>query len=287
MIDERANRWLDASLRTFGRTALKMSDELEHAAKRTRHIAGNLLAQMMSAEERESFSLNRYSASVWAPEAHRGLRPWEKEWFSRTLPNPPSRILVGACGTGREVLALARLGYTVDAFDGARGALEIAKKECPKSAHITQGTYRDLVAATLGSEGNQLEAFAKERYAAVLLGWGSLTHVSGFFARRDVLKACAALTEGPILLSFFSTTARDQSVAEADRWVRLGRTIGRVMSRGNGPIPVEFSSWGGFAEYLTKEELARHGALLCRRVEWDEGNSVDFPHVTLHAPRRL
>lgn len=285
MTGENTSGALNAALRALGQAALKMSDELEQAAKSTRHIAGSILAQLMTPDERESFSMKRYSASVWAPEARRGLRTWEKEWFSRTLPGPPARLLVGACGTGREVVALAHLGYEVDAFDGAQGALEVAKRECPQSARITQATYRDLVAATLRGETNSLALFTRERYAAVLLGWGSLTHVSGPTARREVLRACAALTDGPILLSFFSTTQKDQSAAEGDRWVRLGKRLGRAISRGNGPSPVDFSSWGGFAEYLTKEELAGHGATLRRRVEWDESNSVDFPHVTLHAPR--
>lgn len=283
MTDDKTLRTLGLALRTLGRTALRVSDDLENAAKETRRVVGNLLAQLMTQDEREAFSMDRYSESVWAPEAHRGLRTWEKEWFARTLPPPPGRILVAACGTGREVLPLLSQGYKVDAFDGAEGALSVAKAECKESARIEKATYRDFVAATLHGEENQLHSFATARYDAVLLGWGSLTHVSGTKSRGEVLKACAALTSGPILLSFFSTNHKEQADAATDRWVRLGRRLGRTLSRESGPALVEFSSWGGFAEYLTKEEIALHGATLGRRVEWDEGNAVSFPHVTFHA----
>lgn len=273
--------WIDKALRSIARGALEVSTGLEEAGKKSRQAAGNLLAQLMSAEEREAFSMARYSANVWEPEAKRGLRAWEREWFSSTLPEPPARLLVAACGTGREMMALLDQGYEIDAFDGAEHALSVAKKECGRRARVVTATYRDLVAATLDGATNQLEAFARTNYSAVLLGWGSLTHVSGLTERGRVLQACASLTDGPILTSFFSAPVAEQKNAEADSWVQRGRALGRNFGRGNGPAYVEFSHWGGFAEYLTKEELALHGAALRRHVEWDEGNSITFPHVTL------
>lgn len=273
--------WLDWALRGIARGALEVSAQVEEAAKNSRQKTGNFLAQLMSAEEREAFSMARYSANVWEPEAKRGLRAWEKEWFSCSLPEPPARLLVAACGTGREMAALLDQGYEVDAFDGAERALSVAKKECGHAARVVMATYRDFVAATLDGATNQLKEFTQTRYSAVLLGWGSLTHVSGPTERGRVLKACASLTDGPILTSFYSAPAAEQDQCEADRWVQRGRALGRKFGRGNGPAYVEFSHWGGFAEYLTKEELARHGAALRRHVEWDEGNSVSFPHVTL------
>lgn len=281
MTERGYTRWLDKALVCAARGALELSVELEEAAKNSRQAAGNLLAQLMSGEEREAFSMARYSASVCEAEAKRGLRRWEKEWFAATLPVPPARVLVAACGTGREVIALLDQGYEIDAFDGAERALDVAKKECGQRARIVQATYRDLVLASQGDETNPLTNFTRTRYSAVLLGWGSLTHVSGQSERGKVLRACAALTEGPILMSFFSAPSAEQSKSEADRWVRWGRALGRKFARGNGPAYVDFSPWGGFAEYLTKEELALHGAALLRRVEWDEGNSASFPHVTL------
>jgi hypothetical protein len=111
-----------------------------------------------------------------------------------------------------------------------------------------------------------------------------LTHVSGQAERGQLLTACAALTDGPILTSFFSAPHVEQQQAETDPWVQRGRKLGSKLGRGNGPAYVDFSHWGGFAEYLTKEELALHGAVLRRRIEWDEGNSAGFPHVTLLSP---
>ena len=45
--------------------------------------------------------------------ATEGLFPFEQRAISRYFPAPPGTVLVGAAGSGREALALARQGYRV------------------------------------------------------------------------------------------------------------------------------------------------------------------------------
>ena len=48
------------------------------------------------------------------------LFPFEDRAISKHFPPPPGTVLVGAAGGGREAIALARLGYSVVAFEPAR-----------------------------------------------------------------------------------------------------------------------------------------------------------------------
>jgi SAM-dependent methyltransferase len=45
-----------------------------------------------------------------------GLMPWEKALYDRFL-KPADRILVVGCGTGRDLIALLKLGYRVEGLD--------------------------------------------------------------------------------------------------------------------------------------------------------------------------
>jgi SAM-dependent methyltransferase len=56
-----------------------------------------------------------------------GLKPWEQDCYARYL-KPGDRILVIGCGTGRDVIALARAGHRVEGLDPAAGALAIAAR---------------------------------------------------------------------------------------------------------------------------------------------------------------
>ncbi len=277
-------RPLDTPLALLARGILEVAHQLSEAGTKTRTAAGNFFAQVLTPEEREAFSMARYSASVWEPEADSGLRKWEEAWFQDMLPKAPARLLVAACGTGREVAALTKQGYQIDAFDGAPRALEVARRVCPNHTRLFEATYRDLADAVFTGKETPLTPLAHASYDAIVLGWGSLTHVAGRSERLRVLRACAALTDGPILCSFYAAPRGEQEKSNGDRWVRLGRWCGKSLGRSEGPAFVELSHWGGFAEFLTKEELALHGAALGRKVEWDEGNSASFPHVTLLRP---
>lgn len=55
-----------------------------------------------------------------------GLWPWEVEFYRQTL-RPTDRIVVVGCGTGRDVIALARAGHTVDGIDRVPSVVDAAR----------------------------------------------------------------------------------------------------------------------------------------------------------------
>lgn len=266
-----------APLRWLGSTTLDFSRALETLAKDSRTFVGDFLAQVMTPEEREQLSLERYSQSTKEPKPGQALRTWEEAWLEEDLPPAPGSILLPGCGAGRELVPLIERGYEIYAFDGARGAVDLAKRLAGARAEVVQATFDDLVRAAQGDASSPLFGLTRRKFSSVLLGWGSITHCAGASRRRAVLRACCAFTGGPILASFYSKAP--EPLSRAGRW---GRRVSQALGRdGDGPSPVQFSHWGGFAEYITKEELAGHAAAIGRDVKWSEGGAIPFPHVTL------
>src|SRR5688500_15622114 len=57
-----------------------------------------------------------------------GLWPLEERALQRFFPPPPARVLIPGAGTGREVLALHRLGFRVTAFEPPAAMVELANQ---------------------------------------------------------------------------------------------------------------------------------------------------------------
>ncbi|HMH49921.1 MAG TPA: class I SAM-dependent methyltransferase [Candidatus Acidoferrum sp.] len=56
-----------------------------------------------------------------------GLMPWERALYERFL-KPEDRILVIGCGSGRDLIALLRLGFRVEGLDVAPRAIALARR---------------------------------------------------------------------------------------------------------------------------------------------------------------
>lgn len=134
---------------------------------------------------------------------NKGLFLWEEEVIKKFFPKPPARILVGACGAGRELLALGNQGYSLTAFEPLNVFAKCAQVSIPKENLLafSISTYEDLVSGKL----KEIESFAP--YDAVILGWGSFTHILDQNIQKMLLekvrKLCPA---GPILLSWLKAT---------------------------------------------------------------------------------
>jgi hypothetical protein len=140
-----------------------------------------------------------------SPDFDANLFPFEEAAFDTFFPPPPGRVLVGATGGGREALALARRGYEVVAFEPSAPLIAGLAAHIPAGLKISayRATYEDLphMAPALPGE-DPADLNALPRFDAAILGWGSLSHLLSEQRQVTALRAMAAVTDGPVLVSF-------------------------------------------------------------------------------------
>ena len=80
---------------------------------------------LLNAEELARLTARRFESSTYLDRTYNGagLWLWEREALRRFFP-PTGRILVGAAGSGREMIALHRAGYAVQGFECAHSLVE-------------------------------------------------------------------------------------------------------------------------------------------------------------------
>lgn len=167
------------------------------------------------------------------------LFDWEERWFDRYLPPPEAgEILAGGVGAGREVVALQQRGHAVVAFEPSLEMAAVAKERT--NTNITHASYADLVTAhenALTFGGRDL---SQVEFSAVLLGWGSLTHVLEEAEAEAILRTLDAMCpQGPLLASFLTTAIRGGS---NDRVARYGHAIGARLRLLRGLSPMQAST---------------------------------------------
>jgi hypothetical protein len=142
------------------------------------------------------------------------------------------------------------------------------------------GSFADFIAAVSHGELNALSPLSHRAYDAVILGWGSLTHVLEDAERRALLRACDQLVgNGPILASFWL----GRQAAIRSRALTLGAAMGRRLAALRGisasvPPGQVFRTHAGFAHEFTLEEIEALAADCGRRVRWGRDG---YPHITL------
>jgi hypothetical protein len=241
----------------------------ERQQKLLRLAAEGLLRSALSTPEKTDLTIHLGAA----------LSDWERNWFLRALPPAPAHLLLAAAGNGRELKWLLEAGYDVDAFEPAAQHATALKRGASGRARAERGTFADLIAAVLQGEPTPLTAFASRRYAAVILGWGSFTHVLDPAERAALLRACIRLVgDGPVLASFWLRGKAEP----ASRARELGEQLGRRLSTLRGVVSTAprgqvFRPHCGFAHEFTRDEIEELAAASGRRVAWGEQG---FPHVT-------
>jgi hypothetical protein len=267
-------------------TSVSRMDNLARAAqKRWWRLVGRGAVAALSVAELEALTVRLYDLrSRHARRDRRGLFWWEDRWFRRRLPPAPARILVGAAGSGREVRALLKAGYEVDAFDPCRRALRLCEAEVGGRGVVLRGNYEALCGAVLRGERNSpLESLASRRYGGILLGWGSLSHVLRPEARTRLLRTCHRLCpDGPILASFWSHEVTE-GIAEGEAPDPQGTA--EPMGEGGCDGCLVFRPWCGVAMYFRRRQVMELGLDIGRPVAWERHSNV-FPHATFLPPSR-
>jgi len=257
---------------------------LQRRRTRLRSAVARLLPGALTAAEASDLTLRLYDAAPGMYGGTAGLTPWERAWYEHDLPAAPAHILVGAAGSGRECTALIDLGYTVDAFEPIATMAEVCRKAV-LTGDVVRCDYNEFSAAVLDGEGGAAAVFADRAYDAVILGWGSLTHVVSDADRRRLFAAAARLApRGPILMSFFlqPDTAIERPLSRAERaGLRFGVRLGRWRRIAPLGEPCGLHWHLGLTHVFTSEEIAAYTAAIGREATC---SSDDYGHATLRIP---
>lgn len=225
-----------------------LGDKIERFALFTSAVAsGWQLGRRRSAAQVESESLVAYrSWGIYRDSAYNesGFRDWEASAIATHFPQS-GRVLVPACGGGREVLALARRGFEVVAFECEPSFVGhcqdlLAKHEIP--AQVFQAPPSEVAVEVRGM-----------RFDAAIVGWGGYMHIQHAQRRvaflRDVRKMMPV--GAPILISFF--TRREQSkFFFIVYWVAR---VAKAISGSSLPIERGDNMDGSFDHHFTSDEI--------------------------------
>ncbi len=208
-------------------------------------------------DERTAVTTSLYSreASYLPGRGHveRGFFPAE-EYAFRSRPIPPgSRILLGAAGTGRELVTLVERGYDVVAFDPCATFADAARSILPNATFV-DASYADVVSAAAG-RGPLVFLDKGPPVDAIMFGWGSLSHVMPHAERVALFRAFRKLApKAPIFASFLYLP----EVTNFTRG-RARNALQRVFSALGAPNTSErgdhFSPYIGFFSALGREEI--------------------------------
>ena len=166
------------------------------------------------------------------------------------------------------------------AFEPAAACLPPLRAAVGPVGSASELSYQDLLAPLPPPAASQLLA---REYDAVILGWGSISHVLEARTRTQLVQLCARLCpRGPILLSFAfgsETEAARQSRAFA-LGARLGARLARLRDL-QAPQAAErerFWPHAGFVHLFSAQELQQLAAAAGRRPQLREG---PYPHAVL------
>jgi hypothetical protein len=221
--------------------------------------------------DRDRFNaLSEAQYSRWATyldESHNlsGLNGWEQRVLDQYFSECES-ILVGAAGGGREVIALNRSGYRVEAFECCKPLYEICRALCGplgRDVRIMLGEP-DEVPPGLGI------------HSGALVGWGGYMHICGRERRIGFLRQLRGhlKTDAPILLSFFVRSAnarRHYWVKLIANGVRMLRFCGERVELGD-VLQDTFDHW--FTEEEIRGELEEAGFALIGFFRQPYGHAV-------------
>ena len=210
-------------------------------------VSGWQLGRRRSVRQVENESLVAYQSwCIYRDSAYNesGFLDWEASAIATYFPKS-GRVLVPSCGGGREVLALARSGFELVAFECQPSFVVhckdlLAKHEIP--AQIFQAPPSEVAAEVRGM-----------RFDAALVGWGGYMHIQHAQRRvaflRDVRKMMPM--GAPILISFF--TRREQSkFFFIVYWVAR---VAKAISGSSLPVERDDNMDGSFDHHFTSDEI--------------------------------
>jgi 2-polyprenyl-3-methyl-5-hydroxy-6-metoxy-1,4-benzoquinol methylase len=255
------------SLRTSIINALnQLALVLERSRGYAQATATELVLHLAGPEQLSRFTGDAYNRNpIYLDGSKQYLFEWEAAIVTEFFPPSPSKVLVGACGGGREMIGLAKLGYDVAGFDPGADLIALAREEVPaeRLLELALGSYEELMI-------RRASASAHAPYDALILGWGSLSHLSSAKTRHDLLLQAREVSPlGPIVLSWVRDGPGEPELAVRERLAALGFTTRDVREC--------YSMIGGYSRTYSHEEIFSLAADTGNRVlRYEEG---DYPHA--------
>jgi hypothetical protein len=208
-----------------------------------------------------------------------GLHDWEERIVGGPLFPRQGRILLGAAGGGREMVPLAERGYDLVVFEPSPLFLGARAVAAPfANVRVVRASYADLVRAVDDGVGPLAEA-ASGNFDAVILGWGSLSHVTADEDRTALFRAIRRIAPtAPVVFSFFRPPRN-----RAGRLERLRRPVQWLLRPLGAEVGsrLRFSMTFGFVRPLELDDVNALAAstdyhlLQAESVQW--GNGVFLP----------
>jgi Methyltransferase domain len=169
-----------------------------------------------------------------------GLTPWEGDTIERYF-HGVRRLLLGACGGGREAIALSKSGFEVDAFDCNPDLVACAQKLLTSTKAKVMIAAPDSLPEALGE------------YDGFIMGWGGYSHIRPRATRIRFLQDLGSRLKpsSPILLSFKTRTQRGAMK------FRVIYAIARILRRSRFAEPPEFGDCLDdiYEHHFTRQEI--------------------------------
>jgi hypothetical protein len=212
---------------------------------------------LLDAEELVRLTVQRFESSTYLDPAYNasGLWLWEREALRRFFP-AAGRILVGAAGSGREMIALHAAGYTVQGFECAHSLVEsgqanhLARGGCPGGLIWTPpGTVPPM----------------PHRFDGAIMGWSGYMYIPHRAQRVKLLREFRDLLVdgGPLLVSFETRELCERRM----RWSARGANWIRK-TRGAEPVAVGDRLDLGFKHWFNREDIVDEMAAAGLVLEW-------------------
>ena len=173
-----------------------------------------------------------------------GLFPWERETIDRFF-RPRSRILVAACGGGREIIALHSLGFQAEGFDCTPRLVETSRRLLQEL-----GISSTVMLCPPNDVPRELTP-----HDSLIVGWTAYMQIPGSARRIAFLRKLRASVppEAPILVSFW---VREGASPDEGRAFRLATWFRSLRGRRAEPLePGDHVTDRGYHHCFAKEEI--------------------------------
>ena len=198
------------------------------------------------------------------------INEWESRWWSESLPNAPAKVLLGACGAGREVVWLLEQGYEVTAFEPAATMVALAQHRAQSGGTIYQSDYQAFVRNP-----------PRQDFDGIIFGWGSFSHVLDEELQNQLLSTAVRMCpDGPLLLSWLPASqgvSRSRARTMGENLAMPFKKLRGLSVAGNSSH--EILPWAGPIRTFSRADIQRMASSVGREAHFGPEN--EYPHATL------